>query len=65
MLNRPNLNVVKDAPVPDVPIRDFGNRIKNSSLANRAKELDVFGVCPEQTTEAAAASGVEFGNGKN
>jgi hypothetical protein len=47
MLNRPDLNVVEDAPVPDVPIRYFWNQIKNSSLANRAEKLDVFGVCPE------------------
>src|ERR1700679_3521149 len=29
-------------------LRRLKNQIKNSSLANRAKELDVFGVCPEQ-----------------
>jgi hypothetical protein len=47
MLKRPDLNIVKDSPGQDVPISDFWNQIKNSSVANRAKELDVFGVCPE------------------
>src|ERR1022692_456373 len=48
MPNRPELNVVKGAPVPNVPIRDFRNQIKHSSVTSGAEQLNVFGMCPQQ-----------------
>jgi hypothetical protein len=37
MLKGPELNLVKDAPVPDVPIHDFCNEIKHPSVTYGAK----------------------------